>query len=112
MAGEVKCSRCHKVFTDDAATVGDVFGYKRPTVRYQQCKTCREGDVTVQYYQAHRERIRAVNNEYKDLHREEINQRRIEKIPCELCGRILSKCHMKRHQATRLCEKRRPPTEG
>jgi len=111
MAGEVKCGRCHRVVVNEAASIEEVFGNKRPGVRFMQCKDCREG-YQAQYYQNHQARIRADNQAWKALHREEIRQRNAEKVACELCGRVVTRYKLKPHQATRLCEKRRPPTEN
>ena len=60
------------------------------------------------YYEANREACLEYAKEYNRLHCEEINQKAREKITCELCGRVVSKGHKKKHQASRLCEKSRP----
>ena len=65
-------------------------------------------EASKRYYETHTEACRARANAYHELHREEINQKAREKKACELCGRLVSSDGLKRHQATRLCEKNRP----
>ena len=113
----VKCSRCRRCFEDDVSTVEEVFGYKRPGVRFQLCVTCRVKRSEEQKPRYHnenryRERQMAYSREYHKHNRDELYNKAQETIACKWCGREVCRDKMKHHQATRLCEKRRPPTES
>jgi len=49
------------------------------------------------------EMIRKQKREYTEKNREQIQERYCEKVPCDKCGKISSRCHMSRHQKTIKC---------
>ena len=50
-----------------------------------------------QYYQERKAEINEKNKQYHEKRKAEINEKNKEKIECEFCSKLLSKCSMSRH---------------
>ena len=113
MAGEgqrITCLGCRREFGGGEATVEDNFDCNKQGEPYSRCRPCKAKHSEAQkaFYYRNQETSRAWTKAYKEAHREEINRNAAEKVVCELCGRMASRSHIKRHQASHLCEKNRP----
>ena len=56
-----------------------------------------------QWHQDNHEKILKQLKDYREKNREKISQRTNEKIVCDNCGSIVSRCNLRRHQRTSKC---------
>jgi proline racemase len=62
------------------------------------------------YAEANKEKIAERTKEYRAKNAESINEKKKERMTCEFCGCIFTKCHRSRHQASKKCLATRAPT--
>lgn len=53
----------------------------------------------LEYYETNKEKIR----EYREANKEKISARNREKVTCEYCGAIVTRCNLLRHQKAKKC---------
>ncbi len=57
------------------------------------------------YNEKNKDKIKEYKKEYHENNKDKINEKHKQKIECEYCKSIVTKCHLKRHQKTLKCLK-------
>lgn len=56
------------------------------------------------YYEEHREEVKERVRNYREEHREAIKAYQVEKNPCDVCGKTVSRVNMTKHKRTKSCQ--------
>ena len=78
-----------------------------------RCKECRKS-ITKKYREENTDKVRESQKRYREDNKELVKQRKkeyyennkeklSEKIECDKCKSIVTKCHLKRHQQSKKC---------
>ena len=86
------CKRERELYEELGAFMNTV----RPYRTHEEHKEERH-QYKKQYNQEHKEDIKEYNKQYQEKNKEQIKEKNKEKIECEYCSKLLSKCSMSRH---------------
>lgn len=105
----INCSRCKMKYHNDDEHIKVDFGLNRLGERFKTCLNCREKkrpynmEYSKTYYEDNKEAILQKNQEYREQNRETIRERGKEEIECNVCGAMVRKYGLARHQGTSKC---------
>jgi hypothetical protein len=77
---------------------------KRKQKIYEEANKTHNVQIRKKYYINNRSKINQQKRIRRDEHKEEINLKRKVKITCELCGQLIHKECIRRHQLTEKCQ--------
>ena len=111
------CSDCKCKYINDEEHISKDFGYTRLEEIYKTCVKCRARrkvnydtyyekykEYSKQYYENNKEDVIVAAKTFYENNKEHIQQRKTEKITCNVCGCQVSRNNISIHQQSQKCK--------